>query len=110
MFCSPVFTRRNLKNTVYAITDRRAIVIVKSFFSTKVVSVQPDDLAELQCKEKSNGTGDLLFDGSCFNSRQAPGTISTNGFYNIPEVREVERLLKNLAAQATKEGEETQEP
>jgi hypothetical protein len=111
MLGSPLFTRRSLKNTVYAITDRRAIIIVKSFFSTKVVSVGPDELAGLQRKERANGTGDILFNGSDFTSQQAPGTIPTNGFHSIPEVREVERLLKSIAAQATKDEEtDAQEP
>jgi len=108
MLCSPLFLRRILKNTVYVITDQRAVILVKSFFSTEIVSHWPDDLEELRRKEKANGTGDVLFEGSSLNAQHTPGKIPTNGFFNIPEAREVERLLRNLAAQAAKEKE--QEP
>jgi len=103
--CSPILVWRNLKNTIYAVTDRRAIIFAGAFFRTNGVSFWPDDLGKLQCREKNNGIGDLVFEGSERISEQGPGKIPANGFFNIPQVRKVERLLQGLAVQAAKEEE-----
>ena len=108
MFGSPFFMWRGVKNTVYAITDQRAMILTRSFFSTNAVSVWPDDLGKLQRKERAGGFGDVLFGESSFADHQTLGKLPANGFFNVPDMREVERLFKNLAAQVTKE--EAQEP
>lgn len=106
MLCSPIYLRRCMKNTVYAITDKRALIFVGTFFSTNIKSFYPDDLDELQRKEKANGTGSVFF-GEPNMAQQAPGTaFLTGGFFNISQAKEVERLLRNLAAQAAKEEEQ----
>ena len=109
MLCSPLFTRRKLKNTIYAVTDKRAIILVK-FFITAKISVWPVDMGALQCKEKSDGSGHILFSAYGFTNEKAPGMFPVSGFFNIPDVREMEQLLKTLAAQTTQETEEEPEP
>ena len=94
-----------MKNTVYAITDQRAIVFIGRLFSTSVRSFYPEDLDEMECKEKSNGVGKIQFEPGFFASpQQKPGLPC--GFFNIPHVKQVERLLKDLAAKATADEED----
>ncbi|MDR0327359.1 MAG: hypothetical protein LBI05_03585 [Planctomycetaceae bacterium] len=110
LLCSPLLMRRNLKKTVYAITDRRAIIFAGGFRSTNIVSRTPSQLHKLRRKEKSNGLGDVVFDEYApteheRETAQSPGWVPTDTFLNISQAKEVERLLKELAAQSPPETE-----
>jgi len=109
MLSSPIMVYRNLENTVYAITNRRAIIIVRYFFSTNIVSFEPNQLKELQRHEKTNGIGDVLFSELDRAAQQSPTKVPMNGFLNVREAKKVERLLKNLAAQAVEIEEQESE-
>ena len=108
MFFSPLGVRYCLKKTVYAVTDHRAIIFAGTLFSTKIVSYESDELGKLHRKEKPNGLGDVLFGDTSSDSnhanqhQQVPGLIPTGGFVNIPFPKDVERLLKDLAAHVPK--------
>ncbi|MCL2623349.1 MAG: hypothetical protein FWD31_06755, partial [Planctomycetaceae bacterium] len=98
MTCSPFIIRHRLKKTVYAITDRRAIIFTQRLFSTKIQSFAPDQLNELETLENNNGAGRILFSVCAADYFYHPLKVSRrNEFFNIPQVREVEQLLKNLA-------------
>jgi hypothetical protein len=102
LLCSPMFTRRNLKNTIYAITDRRVIIFAASFFSMNIVSFAPNELGKLRRGRRLNGNGDIYF-GDPIGKQPIPKKSIADGFYNLLQPMEVERLLKNLAAQTQEE-------
>ncbi len=98
---SPLWTIRKAHRTLYVVTDRRAIVLTGTF-SRMVLSFGPEQLTQLLRKEKPDGSGDILFLGP----RTAPAdgsrrTRSTeSALYGIENVKEVEGLLREIAARA----------
>jgi len=98
---SPLWTIRKAQRTVYVVTDRRAIVFTGTF-SRIVLSFGPEQFTQLLRTEKPDGSGDILFLGP----RTAPGErrrrsgSTDSAFYGIENVKEVEGLLKDIAAQA----------
>ena len=97
--CSPFFEWRRMKNTIYAITDRRAIIFIKKSRTTEIVSYTPDELGMLRYNDHFIGqSADIIFEGN-----KTTKVSDTGGFQCIPSARKVERLLKDLAAKAPKE-------
>ena len=97
--CSPFFERRRMKNTVYAVTDQRAIIFIKKSRSTKIVSYAPEQLGMLRYNDHFIGQlADIIFEGNKKNK-----DTDTGGFQCISSARNVERLLKDLAAKVPKE-------
>ena len=121
MLMSPLLLRRRLQksaeNTLYVVTDRRAVVFNGGYYGSgglamliagiirfanpgiKVQSYTPDRLQNIERTEREDGTGDVLFGESEVNYEvnDRPATLRT-GFYSITDVREADRLLKELAA------------
>jgi hypothetical protein len=121
MLTSPLWLRRRLQksaeNTLYVITDRRAVVFNGGYYGSgglammiagvmrfanpgiKVQSYTPDRLLNIERTEREDGTGNVLFGESELNYQvnNRPATLRT-GFYSIADVREADRLLKELAA------------
>lgn len=121
MLTSPLWLRRRLQksaeNTLYVITDRRAVVFNGGYYGSgglammiagvmrfanpgiKVQSYTPDRLQNIERTEREDGTGDVLFGESELNYQvnNRPATLRT-GFYSIADVRDADRLLKELAA------------
>jgi len=90
---APFRERRRMKETVYAITNQRAIIFAKKSGSTEITSYNPDELSKLLCQESLfGGGGNISF-----------GESTTIKFECVPYPRNVERLLKDLAAKAPKE-------
>jgi hypothetical protein len=88
----PLWTYRKTKRTVYAITNLRAITVQGIFSTLTVASYYPTDLGNLSCKQRANGTGNLVFkiDGGCFF------WSIRRGFWNIRNVGNVERMMQEL--------------
>jgi hypothetical protein len=99
--------RRGRRATVYAITDRR-LLIIEDGSVRRVRSLMPDEILTLERRERPDGSGDLVFrnervvrddlrlrrDGppnQTFIRRRA-------GFFDIPEVRRVEAAVQALRA------------
>ena len=78
--------RRESQNTIYAITDRRAIILIKKIRSAKITSYKPEDIY-------------LLYRN---DSNISFGKYRSVGFMDVPTPRKVELLLKDLAAKAPK--------
>jgi hypothetical protein len=121
MFCSPLWVRhqrrRAASRTAYAITDRRAIVFDGGYYGDggmasllagmmriagkgiNVRSYTPDKLGKLERVQLDDGSGDVIFDEIVLHSqtsRDGRAVIRT-GFFSVPDVKEVEQLLKSLA-------------
>jgi len=92
----PFVERREIRNTVYAITDQRAIILIKKRRTTTRVSYTPDKLDKLRYEESSfgdPGSGSIIF-----NESKKAARAGIAGFSSIPAARNIERLLSELAA------------
>jgi hypothetical protein len=93
MLSLPYFVYSRAKRTVYAITDRRAMIIVAG--STRSVeSYGPADFGSLKRVERADGTGDLIFLTTEGRARRGSATKRDLGFLAIPDVGGVERIFK----------------
>ena len=95
MLSTPLWTRRTLRNTVYAITDRRAISASINLFGTrKVQSFEPSRLTSMQRRQRADGSGDLIFEE--FTTRVGSGTNTVRrGFFSVADVAEVENVIRD---------------
>lgn len=100
MLSSPVWLRRKAGRSIYAVTDRRALVkMARLFGGVELQSFYPERLTAMSRTEYRDGSGDLVFEQ--FTTRNGSGTTTVKrGFIGVPNVREVEAtiqktLLKN---------------
>ena len=93
----PLWAYRRARRTVYAITDRRVIIITTGR-ATTIRSFWPDQLHRTSCVERRSDVGDVVL--SRLVTRFSDGTVFTDdvGLYNIHNPRAVETRLKQLAA------------
>jgi hypothetical protein len=99
MLSSPFWTWRKAKNTVYLITNRRAICIEGGWYST-IRSYYPDRLHNLYRKEKSDGSGDVVIAIRRWRDSNRYQRIQELGFLGIRNPQEAERMLQQLAKRA----------
>lgn len=102
LLSSPFWSRRRARNTIYAITDRRALII-QGARSVETKSFGPDALAEITRRERRNGTGDVLFSRKEWRDSDGDRQTREIGFFSIPEPRRVETLLRELHARGRPE-------
>jgi hypothetical protein len=95
LLSSPFWAYRKAKSGAYAITNRR-IIIIEGGSSRSVKSYVKRDVQQIERREHSNGTGDLIFAREYV--RGSKGRVNTReiGFFGIPRAREVEHLLRGL--------------
>jgi hypothetical protein len=93
--------RREVKYTVYVITDRRVMMVRKKSFGSgalQITSYSPADSWYVSCEENDDGTGNLYFLTKLTGVTYV--SLRTLGFDNIRNVREVERLIQKLKGAA----------
>jgi hypothetical protein len=100
IFLSPIFIYRDTKNTIYAITDKRCIII-KLGKSKRISSYSKESVSIIDRVEREDGTGDLIFAKEQYTSTDSDtntSTISSRniGFYYVPKVKEVEKYLSEM--------------
>ncbi|MFM8583230.1 MAG: hypothetical protein ACKOFW_17270, partial [Planctomycetaceae bacterium] len=95
MLSTPWRVRRDKARTLYALTDSRAIII-DGGRSTTVRSLRPDEIGPLRRSERRDGSGDLILQQLGWSDSKGRTRNSQVGFQNVPEVREVERLVRAL--------------
>lgn len=102
---TPIWAKRKIRNNVYGITDRRAIVIQRSLFgsSTKLFSFTGEQLAAMERTQHEDGSGDIVFEkrvsGVEYNGKPQPNLV---GFIGVEQVREVENTLRDALRVGTK--------
>jgi hypothetical protein len=96
---------------VYAISDRQ-LLIVNLFPRHRVRSFLPHDFNVLECTERADGSGDVVFrevtkkssymwtSGMNGGGSYSPPKVVKRGFFGVPEVRRVEAEIRRLAAGA----------
>src|SRR5215216_6392607 len=90
MLGSPYWAYRKMKRTVYALTNRRALIITGGRSKT-IRSYSSKDIGVIERTERANGKGDIYF-------ATVEGNKSTQriGFLGISDARRVERLLMDV--------------
>src|SRR6185295_1976399 len=101
MFSSPYWVARSAKKTVYALTNRRAIVFAGGWW-TSVRSFSPDRLNDLSRVQRSDGSGDLIFESRVNYGSDNNRRTTEAGFMAIPNVKHVEDLVRQVAQTAKK--------
>jgi hypothetical protein len=104
MFSSPLWAYRKALNTVYVITDRRAISI-DGGWSTTIRSHNPSGLKEVFRRERKNGLGDVVIAGRAWRDSDGDRQLQEIGFLNIRDPKSVEQMLKDLAETGNPAGE-----
>jgi hypothetical protein len=103
MLSSPYWTARAARRTIYAITNRRAVVwLAKGWGKTEVQSFEPKRLLSLTRTERANGSGDLVFE----QFRETHGSSTTTirrGFMGLSNVRDAEEVLRETLLRAYEE-------
>lgn len=91
MLSSPYWARRHAQRTAYGITDRRVLILTLGK-TRKVETYAPEHLSRF---ERADGTGDLIFQKRVGRDSDGGRTVEKKGFWGIPDVRAVERLLRD---------------
>lgn len=98
MFTMPIWRRVIAGKIIYAITDRRAIAIgPEAWRGTVTRSFAGERIANVVRAERSDGSGDLVFEEFVSHSTSSDGTsrqITRRGFIGVDRVAEVERILR----------------
>lgn len=97
MMLSPWLERAQAPRTFYALTDRRALIVVEGR-KRAVKSVLPAEFA-LERRDLPNGQGDVIFKRAIIR-RISGKTTPEIGFYGIANAQEVERMAGELAGGA----------
>lgn len=125
---SPVWTRgrqrKSARNTVYLISDRRALILNGGYMGEgllgliagvtipgvgkgafMVASYPPEKLRNIQRLQRDDGSGDIAF-GEAFMVTEAnqEKTVTRDGFFSVPEAREVEKMLRVLVRNGKPDG------
>ena len=95
MLCSPLWAIWKAKRTVYVITDQRAIVF-EGGLSTKVRTFKPDHFANIERRQRRDGSGDIVFEHRAVQGGEGQSAWPV-GFLAIANVKEVEDLLREVA-------------
>ncbi len=96
---APRLARWRALRTVYAVTDRRAIVLrVQRDGGRDEHDYRPDEVSLTRRRDRADDAGDILFENTL---RQRPGNRSgstTHGFHAVARAREIDRLLRRTFA------------
>ena len=94
MILSPIWLRSMARKTVYLLTDRRAIVFHPRIFGrTTVQSFTAAGLGQMARSERSDGSGDLIFEEFRTGSGDSART-EQRGFLAVDDVKRVEELIR----------------
>ncbi len=90
LLSAPLIYRWYTRGTVYALTDRRALIITRT-----VHSVYKDKMGAITVTPRKNSNADIVFATELRRNRNT--TYEANiGFYNIGNPREVEEHLRRI--------------
>ncbi len=99
LMLSPVYAYINAFKTIYIVTDK-SIRILKNGGTKKVEIYTASDIEKIERKEKSDGSGNIIFShNTSFTSK---GNIQRTpiGLYGIPDVRTVEQYITAIRRSA----------
>ncbi len=97
MIGSPLWAASKSRRIVYALTDRRLILIEPTFLpgGTRVVSIRGGEIGPIERLERADGSGNLTFGRPIvFDQAQGSAAVMARHLVDIPHVREVESLIR----------------
>jgi hypothetical protein len=98
MVLAPLWAFLKGGNTVYAVTDKRVMIITGSR-SRVVKSCTPADIASVDYRERPDGSGDIVIaTNSQMRTNNSVSQIKV-GLYGVANVKEVARQVLNLHTQ-----------
>lgn len=108
MLSAPYWVLRKARRTVYSITDRRVLLIEGGILDgVNVRSIGPEQLRDVSRTQYADGSGNLIFQRLYRGVPLYPADPRYRGvpflqvgFYGIPDVKEVEDLVRELASKA----------
>jgi hypothetical protein len=106
MLLSPLWMFYRAGRTVYAVTDRRALLIERGLLGQVTVrSFEPASLNDVTRTQYVDGSGNLIFlreyrPGPRYSTNGRRGRFFQVGFLAVPDVREAEERLRELARKA----------
>jgi uncharacterized membrane protein YdbT with pleckstrin-like domain len=93
----PLWVQRDLRRTLYALTDRRAIIERRGVLLTNRASVPFSEIRRIDVRDAK--FGDIIFQDYVVQTED--GLQNTRGgFYAIADVQSVERLLRKQVERA----------
>ena len=103
MLGAPVWNYFKARNTVYAVTNER-LVVIERFFSPSVTSYRGDAIERVERREQSRGVGSLIFSRveTCVKREDGydHSMVEEKGFFGIQDVGGVWRLVMDLKNQS----------
>jgi hypothetical protein len=103
MLSGPLRARARARRTVYAVTDRRALIL-DAGRTTIVESHDRAALGAITRRDRRDGTGDVLLSRTTWVDSDGDRRANEVGFFAIAGAREVERLLRAGASRLTPDG------
>lgn len=98
MLTSPLWLRRRARRTVYALTDRRALILGGGGWGSRAVrSFEPEKLRDLRRVQHRDGSGDVIFERTWSNHGRNADQTTDYGFLAVREVKDVEARVRQLA-------------
>lgn len=95
LLSSPIWVWQVARETVYLVTNKRAISI-QGGASTTIRSYLPDRLKDVYRKERSDGTGDVIISIRQWKDSDGDRRSEEIGFFGIRSPQEVEKMLRQL--------------
>ncbi|MGX9415713.1 hypothetical protein ACWU4D_00040 [Vibrio sp. WJH972] len=92
---SPLLMVYKAKRTAYIVTNSRAIIF-DGGFTTTIRSFNSTRLQDLRRKQRSDGSGDLIFERRFYTDGDGDRQFTDYGFLAIANVKEVERIVRTL--------------
>jgi hypothetical protein len=107
LIASPAWLRSRARRTIYALTNQRAIIWEPTWFrSSTVRKYTPAGLGRISRHERSDGSGDLVFEEFTTYTNDSDGSNwhrTRRGFMGIDAVREIEELLRRTLLEPGRE-------
>jgi hypothetical protein len=95
MLSSPIWVWQEARNTVYLVTDKRAISI-QGGSSTIIRSYLPDQLKDVYRKERADGTGDVIIAIRRWKDSEGHERAEEIGFLGVRSSQEVANMLRQF--------------
>ncbi len=102
MLGTPVWKLLNARNTIYAVTNRR-LMVIEHVIRQKVTSYPAQSIGFLERRERRGGAGSLVFARTETSVRREDGydhsVVDEKGFFGIRDVGTAWQIVMNLKNQ-----------
>lgn len=96
MLAAPFVAMAKARQTVYAITNRRVLILERKGKGREARSVIPRYIGDLQRTERGDGSGNLTIAPPSNQNGDSQDQATENAFWGVKNVRAVERLIREV--------------